>query len=115
MVALKVDRTINGYRFEWIVEMIVIYAERIVKKADNISCELTITTKNPAYKHPHLHQKRFNLTSTTAHRTLVKAMEDKYPRARTGANWDAILEQLSAKILQYEREGEPVSELWKRV
>lgn len=55
----------------------------------------------------HLHEAKFNLSSTTSRTTLAKALDARHP----SVNWAAIIEQASVLVLRSYRAGEPLIDL----
>ena len=90
------------HTLDWEDLHIRIRIDRLRNERENVTGEITIRTTNPGVAN-HLHQARLNLTSTTARRSLAKALEERIALA-----WDAIIEQACVMVLAKHREGEPV-------
>ena len=93
------------YTVQWEEERVVIRIDRLQEHRSELTGEITVRTSLPGVL-PHLHQARFNLTSTTARRTLAKALTERVPLA-----WDDLLEQACVLVLTLYRAGEPVMEV----
>ncbi len=92
--------------FTWDDLMIQIKVDRVHEHRNNtIDGELVIRTTAPGVA-PHIHQARFNLTSSQARRGLAKLLGDE--RAPISADWFSILEVVCVTVLEYHRAGEPV-------
>ena len=81
--------------------------DRLRNERENLTGEIAVKTTNPGIA-PHLHQARFNLTSTTARKTLAKALGERLDLA-----WDDMIEQACVMVLAKHREGEPVIRVGK--
>ena len=104
MAPPKVTKAGAGYILTWSDEPIVIALDRIRESSDFVvSAELTIKTTAPGVP-SHLHQARFNLTSTQARSSLAKHLTEQYGEI---AHWPTVLEQMAALVLAALREGEP--------
>jgi hypothetical protein len=75
--------------------------DKIKARSDETTCELTVEVAGPTPGH--LHQARFNLTSTSAHGTLARFLAT-LPGARS-VNWVGYLAQLSKGVLAAESRG----------
>ena len=101
----QITETVSGYIFSWQKEMITIEVTQIHAHTDGrVTGEITVTTQAPGYG-PHLHQARFDFSSSHSRTDLAKTLELRYPKL---ANWFDILEQLSVYTLERSRRGEPV-------
>jgi hypothetical protein len=100
----KVSVLVGVYNFHWEQEHLNIRVERLHQhKLGHVTGEVTITTTAPGYS-PHLFQAQYNLSSLRARTDLVKLMSQRYDKA----DWDEVLEQLSAVTLEHLRAGEPI-------
>lgn len=95
------------YSFRWSEHNLAIRVDRIRERSDQVSCEITIKSGLPG-ESSHLHQARFNLSSTTSRKSLAKYMDDRYGNPPP---WVDVLEQLCVMTLVHYREGEPVVRL----
>lgn len=82
--------------------------DRLARRSGEVHGELTVSCGLPGTRSTdgHLHQARFNLSSTTARGTLAKVLV-----ARSGASdvdWQDLLEDFCRRVLMAERQGEPV-------
>ena len=87
---------------DWPEYHIRIRIDRLRNERENLTGEIAVKTTNPGVAQ-HLHQARFNLTSTTARKTLAKALQERLDLA-----WDDMIEQACVMVLTKHREGEPV-------
>ena len=87
---------------DWPDVHIRVRIDRLRNERENLTGEITVKTTNPGVAQ-HLHQARFNLTSTTARKTLAKALQERLDLA-----WDDMIEQACVMVLAKHREGEPV-------
>lgn len=83
--------------------------DRLTRRSGETHGELTVTCSLPGSRSTdgHLHQARFNLSSTTARTGLAKTLA-----ARSKADevdWFDLLENFCRRVLAAEREGEPIS------
>ena len=103
----KPDLVANGgiYSLSWPDQGILIRVDRIAEHKNEVTGEITVRTTLPGLA-PHLHQARLNLTSTTARKTLARALTE-----RISLPWDDILEQACVLTLQAQRAGELISEV----
>ena len=96
----------NGgiYKLRWGPEQITIRIDRLSEDAKySTTGEILVETTAPGSP-PHLHQARFNLTSTQARRTLALHLAERM----NSLDWHAIIEQASVLVLQRHRAGNPV-------
>ena len=84
-----------------------IEVDRIYEERNHTYCELTATSLLPGLE-GHLHQATFNLSSTAARRTLIKAIET---RTQDMIEWDEVLEYTCKLILESRRSGNPILEV----
>jgi hypothetical protein len=99
----------NGghYRLTWLDEGLLAEVDRIREDSHfNVTAEVCIRSTAPGTPN-HLHQARLNLTSTSARRTLANHLGERLNHL----DWNAVVEQLSVKVLEAHRQGEPVIEL----
>jgi hypothetical protein len=75
------------------------------RRADEMSAELLVESTLPGVP-SHVHQARFNLTSTSARTTMAKHLAGVAP-SLTQQAWGLLLEQCCAGVLGAERQGEP--------
>ena len=87
---------------DWPEAHIRVRIDRLRNERENLTGEIAVKTTNPGVAQ-HLHQARFNLTSTTARKTLSKALQERLDLA-----WDDMIEQACVMVLAKHREGEPV-------
>ncbi|MFA5187552.1 MAG: AAA family ATPase [Patescibacteria group bacterium] len=99
------------YKLRWDDEKLECKVSRLIDKSDRTVGEVTWTTTRDGIA-PHLYQCSFNFTGSRSRSDLAKLMAERYPPETTGADWDAIIEQLSVLVINAMREGEPVQELW---
>ena len=92
---------------DWPEVHIRVRVDRLRNERENLTGEIAVKTTNPGIA-PHLHQARFNLTSTTARKTLAKALGERLDLA-----WDDMIEQACVMVLAKHREGEPVIRVGK--
>ena len=100
------DLTTHGgiYMLRWSDELIDIRVDRLSENSKyEVTGEILVTTRAPGSA-PHLHQARFNLTSTSARGTLARHLESRYP----DQDWTQVIEQMAVLVLRKHREGEPV-------
>jgi len=84
------------------VRMRVDYLHR---RSDEVTAELLVEATLPGVP-SHIHQARFNLTSTTARNTMAKHLALSTPHL-AASQWGVWLEQCCAGVLRAERQGEP--------
>ena len=95
------------YQLRWLDQHISIRLDRLAEDSKyNVTAEILITTTDPSSP-PHLHQARFNLTSTTARRTIAQHLSERMNHL----DWHAIIEQASVLTLEQYRAGTPVINL----
>jgi hypothetical protein len=101
-------RAVGGhYRLSWSDERLLAEVDRIREDSHfNVTAEVCIRSTAPGTP-SHLHQARLNLTSTSARRTLANHLGERLNHL----DWNAVIEQLTVKVLQAHRQGEPVIEL----
>lgn len=103
----KITDTIGGYDFQWEEEKVAVAVSHIRSNHDGeVKGEVAVTTTLPGYA-PHLHQARFNFSSTRSRNELAKQLAD----ACKDVDWKPILEQLAVYTVERIRAGEPVLEL----
>lgn len=101
-----IEETSSGYRFDW-VEGIAIDVSRLHNHNNgDVTGEIRVRTKLEGIP-PHLHQAKFNFSSSQTRRNLARILHERFP----GADWYEVLEQLTVKTLEKLREGAPVQEL----
>lgn len=69
---------------------------------DELTAEVTISARLPGLP-GHLHQARFNLTSTAARATLIKHLAGLTDKVQ----WSKLVELFAVAVIRHEREGEP--------
>lgn len=95
------------YTLVWDDEEICIRVDRITENSKHeVQAEIKIEQTSPEAL-AHLHQARFNFTSTATRKTLASHLTSR----REDVDWHALLEQMVVKVLQAHREGEPVVQL----
>lgn len=104
----QITKKIGGYLFDWQEEKIAINVNHIRTNSDGeIKGEISVTTTLPGYA-PHLHQARYNFSSSRSRSELNKQLSSVCKEVE----WQGILEQLSVYTTENVRAGEPVLELW---
>ena len=94
--------TAGIHLLKWPEYNIQVRVDRLRTERDNLTGEITV--KSTLVGVPsHLHQARFNLTSTTSRKTLANNLKD-----RLELPWDDIIEQTAVMVLTKHREGEPI-------
>lgn len=108
----EVSEIINGYIFNWPDEHLSIKVSRLsVHKDGRVTGEILITTDAEDFKSPILHPPtQINFTADRTRKELAKTLSEKYSDQQW--DWIAIIDQLSFKIQELAREGEPVKEIW---
>ena len=97
----------NSWIFEWPVQLIKITVNRVHLDSKGIvSGEITVSADRGYNKH--IHQARFNFSSTRGRKELVVALRERYPYTE----WNEIIEALCRSLLQNLRTGEPVISLY---
>lgn len=93
-------------KLTWNEEGIIISVSRIhAHKDGRVTGEILITTT--ASEKNHIHQAQLNFTASNTRRQLAKQLSEKYPKIK----WDDMMEQLVKITLDWQRKGEPVTEL----
>ena len=91
----------------WQEDQIVVRIDRLNEDSKhNVTGEILVKTSVPGVSE-HLHQARFNLTSTSARTTLSKHFNDRLALP----SWPNILEQACVMVLESQRQGEPIINL----
>ena len=103
----------GGYRFVWSLEKIEATVTRFSDERRSMSttCEVHFSASTAGEADGHLHQARLNLTSTTARRDMVKALnavDDHIPW------WAEIVETVCVQALALHRRGEPIQKVGTR-
>lgn len=92
------------YELIWHEEQIVARVDKLVENSKyETSAEVLIRSSIPGVPQ-HMHQARVNLTSTSARATLVRQLKE----LAKDIHWNSIVEQISVKVLEAHREGEPI-------
>lgn len=84
-----------------------IAVDRLTRSRGELAGELMVTCAMPGVRSAdgHVHQARFNLSSTTARRTLAGELRDRAPLP--DVDWKDVLEDFCRRVLNAEREGAP--------
>lgn len=100
----SVFSTPSGYKFIWEPERIQVRVARFAddRRSMSTSCEITVSNTD-AQVGGHLHQARLNLTSTTARRDLIRALN----AVDDAILWNDIVETICVQSLALHRQGEP--------
>jgi KaiC/GvpD/RAD55 family RecA-like ATPase len=82
--------------------------DRLARRSGEVHGELTVSCGLPGTRSVdgHLHQARFNLSSTTARGTLAKVLVQR--SGATDIDWQDLLEDFCRRVLMAERQGEPI-------
>ena len=92
------------YQLEWMDEAVAMRLDRLTEDSKyNVTAEVAIKSRIPGV-HPHIHQARLNLTSTTARNTISKYLAERLPAMA----WHGMIEQACVLVLDKYREGAPV-------
>ena len=94
-----------GYVFEPHARGIRISVDFISRHRDELTGEITVSTTLPGVA-KHLHQARFNLSSTPTRSSLAKHLATRTPDA--SVQWDDLLEAFCAAVLRAERRTNPI-------
>lgn len=98
------------YQLRWEDEGVQMRLDRFAEDSKfTVTAEITVTSSLPALK-GHLHQARFNLTSTTTRRTLANYLGERC-EGYVDIPWGNMLEQASVMVLERHRDGEPVIDM----
>lgn len=99
--------TIQGYTylFEFDKEQVTMFFDRLHDEGKATKGEIWVSSTAPANK-GHIHHTRFDLTSTTQKKALVKQLEERW--ADASWDWGDLIEQCSISVLGHFRKGEPV-------
>lgn len=96
----------DQYRFHWADVEITAQLVRLEDRRGDLSGEITLKSYRPEYEGL-LHQAKFNLSSTTARKTLAKALQERVE----AVDWMSLLEQVCFLSLERYRKGEPLIDL----
>jgi hypothetical protein len=97
------------YVLDWEDKDIAMRLDRVREAHDHVTAELTVKSTIPGQS-GHIHgPTRFNLTSTTAHKTLVKLLSEE--KQFDNIPWTEMLEQASNIVVEGHRTGEPIYNL----
>lgn len=94
-----------GYVYEPRGKGVRLAVDFISRHRDELTGEITVATTLPGMA-KHLHQARFNLSSTTSRTSLAKHLVTKTPDGTI--SWDDLLEQFCAAVLRSERRTNPI-------
>jgi len=99
--------TIQGYTylFEFEKEQVTLYFDRLHDESKATKGEIWVSSTSPANK-GHIHHTRFDLTSTTQKKALVKQLEERWKDESW--DWGDLIEQCSISVLGHFRKGEPI-------
>lgn len=99
--------TIQGYTylFEFDKEQVTMFFDRLHDEGKATKGEIWVSSTAPANK-GHIHHTRFDLTSTTQKKALVKQLEERW--ADASWDWGDLIEQCSISVLGHFRKGEPI-------
>ena len=98
-----------GYVYEPSGRGIRIAVDFINRHRDELTGEILVETTLPGVR-PHLHQARFNLSSTTARTSLSRHLSS---RAKD-IEWDGLLETFCASVLRAERKSNPIVKVGRK-
>jgi len=99
----RFDSTGGVYLLRWQDERVEMRLDRLHEDSKySVTAEIKISTTTPGMP-SHIHQARYNLTSTDARTRLSNYLEK-----RVQMDWAAMLEQASVKVLERYREGNPI-------
>ena len=93
------------YLFEFEKEKVTMYFDRLHDDSKATKSEIWVSSTSPANK-GHIHHTRFDLTSTTQKKSLVKQLEERWKDESW--NWGDLIEQCSIAVLTHFRRGEQV-------
>jgi len=93
------------FSFDW-PSVCRITVDRIYEDKHATHCELSATCRLPGLE-SHIHRASFNLTSTTARKTLCSALHDR----QDAIDWPIYIEYVCATVLTQRREGSPAIEI----
>ena len=102
----ELTETPGTYRVYFKEYGITITISQLRTERDEIKGEALIETNLPGTE-PHIHQARFNLTSTTSRKTLQKLCEERLEEIP----WHQLIEIASVTVMRKSREGEPTVQL----
>jgi len=103
----KVTNDTGSYLFLWEREGIACHVGRIKDSREGLSADLLFKTTAPGSS-THLHQARLNLTATRSRKEFAHHLAGR----RDDVDWEAVLEQVCVYVVEKEREGEPIEEIW---
>jgi hypothetical protein len=85
--------------------------DRITRRSDGVHGDLVVLCGLPGTRSAdgHIHQARFNLSSSTARSSLAKVLEGRAKAPEV--DWFDLLEDLCRRVMSAEREGEPVTKV----
>lgn len=100
-----------GYRLAVPELMTEIAIDRITRKSDGVHGDLVVMCGLPGTKSAdgHIHQARFNLSSSTARGSLAKVLEGRAKAPEV--DWFDLLEDLCRRVMGAEREGDPIEKV----
>ena len=101
MAAPTIEGTGGVYALRWEELGLTAHVDRLREDSRHV---ITAEVRVVSDTRGHLHQARFNLTSTTSRLSLARQLLSRLP----GLDWDGVLEQLSVKVIREYRKGEPV-------
>lgn len=97
----------GAYLLEFAEEQITVRIDRLLENSHfEVSGEMSIRSATPEAA-KHIHQARLNMTSTTARRTLAKALMELWPLG----GWDDAIEYSCVLVLEAFRQGEPAKKV----
>lgn len=95
-----------GYVYEPVGKGVRISVDFLSRHRDEMSGEITVSSTLPGMA-KHLHQARFNLSSTTSRGTLARALGNR-TTGQHEIKWDELLESFCATVLRAERKSNPI-------
>ena len=102
---VKVTETINGRRFEWTDDKLVVSISRIRVHSDGkITGDIQLLLGKKKQEEPSFH---FNFSSAQTRKQLINSLNEKYPEWQ----WLEIIDELCRRIQRLATEGESVIEL----
>lgn len=109
MPRLSFERQGLGYAMSVPDIMAEFSVDRLTRRGGETHGELTVTCALPGSRSTdgHLHQARFNLSSTTARKTLATTLANRSKADEV--DWFDLLETFCRRVLASEREGDPIS------
>ena len=102
----EVKKTITGYTFTWLEELVTVNVGSIRSHGDGrITGDIKLLLGKDKQEEPSF---TFNFTSAQTRKQLVNQLNEKFPDWQ----WLVLIDSLCLKVQELAKQGEPVRELW---